>query len=55
MLLKRSFENIEFLIIIFTIVLVLLGFTVVYLFLFIQKQKEQKHILTEEIKLLKGD
>jgi len=37
---KNYFDLIEQLIIIFTIVLVILGCTIIYLFLFIQKQKE---------------
>ncbi len=44
--------NPEFLIIAFTIVLLILGFTIIFMFLFIQKQKQKVHLLSQEIKAM---
>ncbi len=44
--------NPEFLIITFTIVLLILGFTIIFMFLFIQKQKQKAHLLSQEIKAM---
>lgn len=45
--------NAELLIIVFTLVLVLLGATLIYFFTFIIKQKRQKKVIENELKQLK--
>ncbi len=46
---KNYFNLTEQLIITFTMVLLLLGCTIIYLFIFIQNQKKQKYILTKKL------
>jgi preprotein translocase subunit YajC len=48
MLLKRTLNNPEQLIVTFTLILLILGVTIIYLFLYIQNQKKESHFLKQK-------